>query len=211
MFNDYASLVDTIAKYLGYDADGMIPVFIGLAEQRIQRDANLRVMERRGTKSTSPGVDFVWLPDKRIPGDWDVYLNMREVSLAASKPVNLAYITPDEYTDRAGSSGMPRAYSIIGRSLVFAPVPDAAYTVLLTYYARIPPLSDAQPTNDVLLAYPDLYLYASLVESVPYARSSVPGELWASMYAAAIRDARHGDDKARYSRQISAKPPRRFS
>ncbi len=210
MFEEYASLQETIRKYLGYDPDGMIPTFIGLAEKRLQREVRLRVMERRGVSATTPGVESVWLPDRRDPGDWDVYLNMREVSLKSSPPVNLEYITPDEYTNRSDTSGMPSAYTIIGRQLLFAPVPDAAYTVLLTYYAQIPPLSETRPTNDALLNHPDLYLYAALVESIPYARSSVPGELWTNMYTAARDDAQASDVKARYSRQLAAKPPRRF-
>lgn len=207
---DFVGLCSLVEKYLGWDADGMIPHLVGLAEHRLQREMRLRVMERRGTNTTIPKKEGIALPNKRIPGDWDVYMEMREVGLRTNRPVNLEYITPDWYTDKSAVSGVPQFYTIIGREILFAPIPDNEYTILLAYYAQIPPLSAEQPTNDVLLTYPDLYLYATLVESAAYSRSAVPAQEWVSMYTAAKADAQSMDTKARYGKQIAAKPPRRL-
>lgn len=203
-------LCETVARYLGWDVDGMIPTFVSLAENRLQRECKLRGMERRATYVTKPGNEAVALPDKRLPGDWDVFVTMREISLRTNPPVNLRYVSPDSFTDLSSRKGMPVAYTIVGRDLLLAPVPDAPYTLLLTYYAQIPPLSAQQPTNDILLAYPDLYLYAVLMESVPYSRSIVPLEIWAEYYRAAQTDAQKIDSTARFSNQIAARAPRSY-
>ncbi len=210
LYDDYAGLQAAVEEYLGWDVDGSIPLLISQAEQRMQRDLRLRVMERRGTNITVPGgVDNKWLPDKRIPGDWDVFLEMREVCLKGAPNVNLDYVAPDAFTDMSYETGAPRAYSIVGRSLMLAPTPDKAYTILLTYYGQIPPLSEAQPTNEMLLNYPDIYLYATLAQSAIFLRQSVPGPDWMALYNEAKNAANYADARARWSKNIAAKPPRR--
>jgi hypothetical protein len=59
-----------------------------------------------------------------------------------------------------GRAGMPAAYALENRRLVVGPVGDAALTML--YYATIPPLTEANPQNWLLLLYPDLYLHQAL-------------------------------------------------
>lgn len=207
---DYEHLKKMIGEYLGRDdlAD-LIPHFIDLAEREMQTELRLRCMERQGTHLTSPKTAALALPDKRIPGDWDVYLDMREVALDGQPMVNLEYVNPDEFTDLAGGSGQPRQYTILGRELHFAPTPDAEYTVILSYYAEIPPLGDNQPTNDFLLRNPMLYLYGALTKSAAWTRSSAPLELWEREYLKAKTDLQFSDRQARFSKQIRARSPRR--
>lgn len=210
---DLAWLKKTAMAYMGWDAGGvveeMLPDIIRMAEVRMQQDLRLRQMERTGYRMTVPGDSDVWLPEKRIPGDWDVFMDMREVCLEGSPNVNMAYAAPDLYTDISSTSGTPGVYTIIGHSLRLAPVPDKPYKILLTYYAEIPPLSDKQPTNDLLLSYPNLYLYATLVESAGYLRTSVPAQDWVSLYTALKIEAQYKDRRARFSKNIAARPPRR--
>ena len=211
---DYAWLKKTAMNYAGWDAGGVLdevlPDIIRMAEVRMQQDLRLRQMERGGWRLTVPGESDVWLPEKRTPGDWDVFMDMREIWLEGNPNANITYAAPDAYTDIAAQSGAPLAYTIVGRSLRLAPVPDKAYTIRLVYYAEIPPLSqDKQPTNDLLLAYPNLYLYATLVESVGYLRTSVPASDWISLYASLKAEAQDKDRQARFSKNIAARPPRR--
>lgn len=213
MITSYAGLKKTLAAYLGWDAGGeveeFLPDIIRMAELRLQRDMRLRVMERTGYRDTTPGESDVWLPDKRVDGDWDVFLDMREVCLSGNPNVNIEYAAPDIFTDRSRGTGCPAVYTIVGRCLRFAPTPDAAYRILLTYYAEIPPLSDKQSTNEVLLKYPDLYLYGALVESVGFLRSSVPAQEWTALYSSAKTAAQYNDSRARFSKNIAARSPRR--
>lgn len=208
----YSELQAAIKNYLARnDLDDMIPTFIAMAEAHMQQNLQLRVMERISTHALEDGQDNVALPDRREDGNWDVYMNMREVALAGSPRVNLQYVAPDVYTDMIGSaSGRTSAYTIIGRHLYLAPAAGEGETVILTYYAQIPPLSARQPANDVLLLHPNLYLYGALWESSVYTRESSQAVVWQERFNTVAVNIQYMDRQARFSRQLQARPPRRI-
>jgi len=209
---DYEGLKAVVADYLGRDdlAD-RIPDFIRLAEARLNRDVRMRVMERRAYHLLDAGKNELSLPWKREAGDWDVFLEMRDlVWRCGGRTVNLTYLPADDYSTRLQEQGSPVRYAIVGKSLFIVPVPDQRGQVELTYWAEIPPLSDAQPANAVLETAPDLYLYAALVESAPWARSSVPVELWTQYYREARERVRESENRGRYTANVRMRPCRRI-
>lgn len=209
----YEGLKDAIADWTDrHDLlDSQIPVFIAHAENRMNRELRLRVMERISTLAVDAGQDHVRLPWKRTPGDWDVFLEMRDLVWQApdGQRSSLSYMPPDDYAI-SRAAGLPRRYTIIGRELFLVPAPDTAGTLRLTYYAEIPPLSDEQPTNELLQTAPDMYLYGALVESVPYTRSSAPAELWTEFYAAARDKLQQNEQRARFTSNLRMQPCRRI-
>lgn len=212
VLTDYEGLQAAVADYLGRDdLRDRIPDFIRLAEARLNRDVRMRVMERRAYHMLDAGKDEVSLPWKRADGDWDVFLEMRDLVWKGSgRTVNLTYLPADAYSLRLLEQGSPLRYAIIGKSLFVLPVPDAAGTLELTYWAEIPPLSQLQKTNAVLETAPDLYLYASLIESAPWARSSVPIELWTRYYQEARERVRESENRGRYTANVRMAPCRRI-
>ena len=208
----YKGLCEAVADYLGRDdmAD-RIPTFIALAERRMNRELRLRVMERRSETDVLAGQNAVPLPWRRQPGNWDVFMEMRDLTWhdKDGQTVNLCYFPPDTY-GQSRPEGRPEGYTIIGRDLFLLPAPDADGKLYLTYYAEIEPLGDAQPDNAVLLTAPDLYLYGALVESVPFTRGSVPLETWTQYYAAARQKAEANEQRARFTANISMRPVRRI-
>ena len=209
----YAGLCEAVADYLGRDdLTDRIPVFIALAEKRMNRELRLRVMERRAQTDVPAGQRAVTLPWRREPGNWDVFLEMRDLTWQDRDggTVNLCYVPPDAYGQRR-EPGRPRGYTIIGREAFLLPAPDRDGTLLLTYYAEIAPLGEKQPDNDVLLTAPDLYLYGALVESGPFTRGSAPLEMWTQYYAAARQKAESAEQRARFTANITMRPARRIS
>ena len=209
---NYEGLKAAVADYLGRDdmAD-RIPVFIALAERRMNRELRLRVMERRAETDVLCGQSAVPLPWRREAGNWDVFMEMRDLTFmhGDGRTENLSYMPPDTYGQRR-SAGKPLAYTIIGRDLFLIPALDADGKLYLTYYAEIEPLGALQPDNAVLLTFPDLYLYGALVESGPFTRGSAPLEIWTQYYAAARQKADAGEQRARFTANISMKPVRRI-
>lgn len=208
----WKGLQEAVADYLGRDdMTERIPTFIALAERRMNRELRLRVMERRSETSVLAGQSAVPLPWRRQPGNWDVFMEMRDLTWADAdgRTVNLTYSPPDTYGQKR-APGRPREYTIIGRDLFLMPVPDGAGTLYLTYYAEIEPLGENQPDNPVLLTFPDLYLYGALVESGPFTRGSVPLETWTQYYAAARQKAEDGEQRARFTANITMRPVRRI-
>ena len=210
-FTSWKGLCEAVADYLGRDdLTERIPAFIALAERRMNRELRLRVMERRAETDVSAGQSAVPLPWRRQPGNWDVFLEMRDLTFEAQdgSTANLAYAPPDTYGQRR-VPGSVREYTIIGRDLFLLPAPDADGTLYLTYYAEVEPLGENQPDNAVLLTVPDLYLYGALVESGPFTRGSVPLETWTQYYVAAKRKAEESEQRARFTANITMRPTRR--
>lgn len=208
----YEGLKAAVADYLGRDDLGeRIPTFIRLAEKRMERELRLRVMERRAECDVAAGQGAVALPWRREPGSWDVFLEMRDLVWRGADGFahDLSYAPPDHYAV-SREPGRPLGYSIVGRELFLLPAPREAGTLLLTYYAEIPPLSEAQPDNAVLLAAPDVYLYGALAEAGPFTRGSAPTELWAQYYAAARNKLELAEQRARYTANLSMRPARRI-
>jgi hypothetical protein len=211
MIWNYEKLCAEIAEYLGRDdlAD-RIPIFIALAEQAMRNELRLKCLERAGWIETQAGESAVALPDKRISGDWDVFLEMRKLALAgpAGEMTSMEYVTPDLFVGLGGRSGRPAAFSVLGRELHLAPTPDGVYRLLMSYWADIPPLGPEQPTNDLLINHPRLYLYGALVESSAYTRDTGPAAQWLQHYQNEKIEAEYRQERARFGKQISARSPR---
>ncbi len=79
-----------------------------------------------------------------------------------------------------GTASFPRFASVIanGAKLRLAPAPDQAYAVKTYYVGSLTTLSDTDKVNWLLTAHPDIYLYASLVESAPYLKDDERVALW---------------------------------
>lgn len=210
----YEGLKAAIADYLGReDLADRIPTFIRLWEQRGNRTLRLRAMEHRAHAELSSGSGQIQLPMRRLAGNWDVFLEMRDIVWTPedkSGSVNLWYATPDEYALLLEQRGRPYCFTIEANNLFILPSPDQAGTLKLTYYAEIPPLGTRQPDNEVLLRHPDLYLYGSLIESAVFTRGSVPVEMWAQYYKTAVSDIQHQESLAIYPKNITMKPMRRI-
>lgn len=208
----FKGLCAAVSEWLGRDdLTAQIPTFIHLAEKRLSRELRLRVMERRAETDVQAFQDAVPLPWRREPGNWDVFLEMRDLVWqdADGTSRNLTYAPPDEYAVTR-AAGLPRQYTIIGRDLFLLPAPDVAGKLALTYYAEIPPLGENQTDNAVLLTAPDVYLYATLLESVPFTRGSAPAELWGQFFSGAKAKLEASEQRARYTANLTMRPTRRI-
>ena len=85
-----------------------------------------------------------------------------ELRLATSGGVILTYVTPMQLPD---GGGPPAHYTIIGNEMRLGPSPSGGCTVEIVYQSGVPPLSDSNPSNWLLAAHPDCYLFGSLVEA----------------------------------------------
>lgn len=208
----YEGLKAVVADYLGRDdLTEQIPTFIRLAEKRMERELRLRVMERRAETDVPAGQSAVPLPWRREFGNWDVFMEMRDIVWrdGDGRTHNLHYCPPDTY-EVSREHGYVRGYTIVGRDLFLLPASDGAGKLLLTYYAEIPPLGENQPDNLVLLTAPDVYLYATLTEAAPYTRGSAPAEQWSQFYGAAKAKLEQAEQRARFTSNLAMRPTRRI-
>ena len=174
----YAQLQTTIADHLHRaDLTSVIPDFIGIAEQRMSSDLKARDMETKTTLTATIGVGTVAAPTDLV--------ETRRIVLTSSPYSVVSYAPPEKISNTyiPTLTGIPVEFTVTGGNFEFGPIPDAAYTMELTYSQRIPALSASNTTNWVLTKWPYLYLYGASLASAPYMRDDNRIPVWQNIYA----------------------------
>lgn len=185
MITDYSTLKAAIANWLARaDLTSAIPEFIQLAESRINRTLYVRERMEEASGTSSDGE----IP---LPDDFDRLISLRVVSGANMRPIHP--VSPDKNSER---TGLAVEYAVVGSSIRLIGTDEADYS--LTYYARVPALSDSASQNWLLTKEPGLYLYGALIEASPYLKNDERALLWAQQYRAVLDDLHMGDEKARF-------------
>jgi len=177
-FTSYANLQTNIADYLArQDLTDKIPMFISLAEKRLNRDLRLRQTLQQSTYSMDSGFT--------VPTPAD-FLELQDIHLVANPIVPLTFQTVSQFYRRSGGTntqGQPVNYTLVADNFVLAPQPTGASQISMTYYKIPKPMSDTNPTNEYLDVCPDLVLYASLAESAPFLMDDPRLATWQALYA----------------------------
>lgn len=192
----FSDLVAAVANWLHRtDLAGVIPDFVTLAEARIYQGSpaggvaplRLMAMETQVSGNTSAGI-----------GTLTDVLQMRRVTMGSGLHArDLDYVPLHEMTRLQRQIGQPSAYTFDAGSIVVGPVPDADYDFVITYFKRFPALSAQQQTNWLLSNAPNVYLYGTLLESMPYIRDDARTALWLQAYVDAVAAVQTADDQAR--------------
>lgn len=100
------------------------------------------------------------------PGAWALpadYLEMRDVVMAQSGRRRALRSAPrDRIAAWSGASGSTAFYSIYNGVIEFRPLPGGALVDIIYYAKQAPLLLDAD-TNESLDAFPEIYIFATLV------------------------------------------------
>lgn len=190
--SNYSELQTAIANWLNRDdLTSVIPDFISLAEDDMNRTIRHYEMEERSTASFD--TRYTLLPTSFLEA---VRLHLD----ADERPVEL--VTPlalQTYRQKGGdTSGKPRYYAIVGGQIEVWPTPDAAYTGELYYYKEIPSLTSSDPTNWVLNKFSDVYLYGSLLHSSMYLVDDNRITGWSALYQKAVDGINSNNQKAKF-------------
>lgn len=191
----YSELQATVANYLNRDdLTTLIPTFITLTENRLNRELRVRANMVRAITTTTAGQAFYDLPSDLI--------ELRNITYDSNSQSHaLRYLSPESVSREYGTvlSGQPRAYTNLGNDLKLTPVPDAAYTISINYYSQLRSLNDSVTTNDVLAEYPSLYLFGSCLEGAIYLNDTDQTNRFGSVFQKALDDVQRAEEAARYS------------
>ena len=187
----YSGLKTTIADYLNRDdLTSIIPSFITVAEAKFNRKLRVRQMVKRATAA----IDTQYFA---FPSD---FLQAKELQLNTNPITYLDYVTQNQGDYSSANEyitvGKPVKYTIIGTQIQVIPTPDTSYTGELTYYGKIPALSDSNTSNWLLAYAPDLYLYGALLEATPYLKDDERLATWSTLYANSLGDIEVADQRA---------------
>jgi hypothetical protein len=187
----YSELKTAVADWLNRsDLTSAIPNFITLAEAEMNRQIRHRKMVTRATATLDT-------PYFAVPSDWKETIRFQ---LNTNPVTPLVFVTPEqllEDSQKYSAGNQPLFYTTIGQQFEVLPQPDGSYEAELLYYAKIPSLSDGAPTNWLLTESPDIYLYATLIQSAPYLKEDERTAIWTSLYAKLVEDMRVADERAR--------------
>jgi hypothetical protein len=187
----FSGLKTTIADYLNRDdLTSIIPSFITVAEAKFNRKLRVRQMVKRATAA----IDTQYFA---FPSD---FLQAKELQLNTNPITYLDYVTQNQGDYSSANEyitvGKPVKYTIIGTQIQVIPTPDTSYTGELTYYGKIPALSDSNTSNWLLAYAPDLYLYGALLEATPYLKDDERLATWSTLYANSLGDIEVADQRA---------------
>lgn len=175
---NYAELKSAIGDFLNRDdLTAVIPTFISLAEAQIARDIRHWKQEKRVTTSVDERYE-------NLPNDW---IEVKFVALSTGAMLETVY--PSKMAQMRSVSdtpGTPRYVRMTADQLEFYPTPAAATDISMLYYARVPALSDAAPTNWLLSDAPDVLLYGALLHSAPYLSEDARASVWGSLYQSGV-------------------------
>lgn len=192
----FSELKTSIASWLARsDLTSAIPDFITLFETQANR--RLRTRQMLASSSLTPSSGAASLPSD--------FLDVKTVIPSGATP--LEYKEPawlrSAYTTSAVDT--PLFYTIEGSTLVTRPATDQ--TITLSYFQKVPALSDVNTTNWLLTAHPDLYLFGSLVEANAFIMDAEKAALWLARRNALFDEVEMLDQRFRAPSSISVVGP----
>ena len=142
-------LIEVIRREADRDdlTDDEAKEFIQRAEALFNRILRVPAMESVATITLVDGVGD-------LPDDWLASLSLFDADGNAIPAVSLVQLYEMQAYNRP-------VHRVVGNELRVKP--DSDDTVTLVYYAKVPALTDAYPSNWLLDSHPDIYLYACLL------------------------------------------------
>lgn len=182
-FTNYTELKAAVAVWLNRtDLTAVIPDFISLAEAQISR--RLRRSTVRATVTVSEAA-YV------LPSTVAELRSLRLVTADTRKDIAIVICTPEVLNEHRAvwpAVGRPRYAAVVGGSLLLVPAPDTAYSLEISYFPKLVPLTATNLTNTVLTEAPDLYLYGALMQSAPYLEHDERIPVWAGGFETALKE-----------------------
>jgi len=184
----YTELLAAGANWLARDdLTSRIPEFVTLCEAKLNRLLFVPQMETRSTSAvdtTDDEPEFISLPSD--------FQTMRRVRLSGvtGKP-RLSFMTQTQLDDYRYSidnvTDQPVYFTIMGSEMELAPTPNEDYALEMVYRKNIPALA-SNSTNWLLTLAPDIYLYGTLLEAMPFIKDDARVSLWASAFSTVLDD-----------------------
>jgi hypothetical protein len=168
----YDNLISIIPEYLERSDQATInaiPTFITLAEFEIAREVKTLGQLQVATSAMNFGN-----PQLAKPALWTKTVSMNYTNASGVRtPILLRkyeYLT--NYWPNNTSTSAPLFYADTDWDHWYiAPTPDQAYNFEVLYYERLPPLSSSNQTNWLTRNAPNVMLYGTLLQAMPYLKN----------------------------------------
>mgnify|MGYP003146766278 FL=1 len=191
----YAELKAEIAAFLNRsDLTSELDFFIDQTEAELNRRVRTADMVKRATAD----CDGQYLT---VPTDWLEAINIEITSNNFAPLFQLSLESLDVYRKSINdSSGQPIYYAMVDDTIEVCPTPDTSRTLQLTYYSKVPALSDSQTTNFVSTNHPDIYLYGCLKNASIYLMEDERAAGFQALFDKGLEEIRMADEKAAFAK-----------
>lgn len=143
------------------------PTFVQLAEARFNNGADGAFPTEPLRTSDMETTDSLTLVDGAadLPED---FLAMKGETAESDPRLSLNYASPKYLNENYGGavSGSPYDFTIIGNQVIVRNTTDS--TIEIVYYAKIPPLTEAEPSNWLIVKAPNVYLWGVCLEAAMF-------------------------------------------
>ncbi len=175
---NYTDLLTAVGNWMNRaDLTARIPEFIPLVEAKLNRlleDPNMDV-----SSTTTATSDYTALPT-----------DFGEMISISTGDGMLSPVSANQHAAFDDSvTGIPRFYSIVNRTIAFAPRNSTA-VINMVYRRRIPALTASSPTNWLMTLAPDCYLYGTLAQAAAYIQDEERAAMWKAAFDETIPELR---------------------
>ena len=188
---NYTELLSNVRNYTEVSSDvltdAILNIFIINTENKVQKQLDLDAFRKFATSSFTIGSPFITLPD-----DFDLERGVQIVNNTTkdrtwAEQRDTTFI--DEYNvDRINNTGKPIYYANWDQNtLIFAPTPDAAYTVELWYNKTPDRLSSTNTTTWLSTNAPEILIYGVVGEAFSYLKNPTYVQLYDQKYSQAVQ------------------------
>ncbi len=189
----YAQLKTDVKAYSHRtDIDPFMDTFVGFAEAIINKELRVSEMETIAPTSYTDALND-------LPADFVEFRGFSVDNNGIKSPVT--FVTPDQIISYQSANGFRSsmiAAALHGGQIEIRPAPDLIVPLAgeISYYAKVPTLV-TNTTNDVLDAYPMLYLAAMMVQVNVYLQDDNQLNIWDATFNTQLKQANKTSDGGR--------------
>lgn len=186
MITNYGELKTAIMSYLhrsDSETTNQIPMFVRSCEDMLNEQ--LRCSEMIKRSKTTPSGEYITLPAD--------FITMQSIRLGDDKVVLLR--TPQQQLPFDNT--VVHTYSIFDNQIRIKPEPEDDIEII--YFAEVDPLTADSDTNDVLDAYPLLYLYGCMIEASLFVQDDARIPIWLEAFSRKMLTVNERYASAKYS------------
>lgn len=193
LITDFTSLISETKLWLENTntSDDTVKGWIQLAESKFRRE--LATLDNEVSVTSVPSDEFDALPVG--------FNGLREAFIVNAPDRPLTFITPSQMTALGTLSGEPVFIAVVSNQFKFKPSAAGA-TVTYNYFRKLADLSDASPTNYLILEFPDVYLSATLAVAQKFLRDDVDASQHIALVDQWIQDMQDQDSRRKWAGQV---------
>jgi len=179
------------------DQDANVGNFIELAEANIARNLRANEMETVDKISESDRRAVGSPPTEGIYNLPDRWLETRDMYSTSSNKDYRLDKTSTSYIHEITAASRAKVYATYGKLIQFRGIPDEDQEFTHIYYQRPVPFVNDSDTNNILLNYPDLYLYGGLYHLYLWTQDLELAQNYNQIFVSSVETINEQADRAR--------------